>query len=286
MSLDRQLKVVDSYLDRIEAKFKPSGAELQPKESSKKTRRKPPPKEIEPELSLIQVSFPPTLLLPLPPSRSPSKTPSPGPTAIIHRTINPDYGHEALASASPPPPPSVSITVLSKHVASDKVRVVFKKSFDDLHTSTVPTRPVSSADFTTRKLPLQYLDIPVGEPLRYLEIPTKPKPRWEEGVTLPLVVLREGRMDDESNPYSAENLQLRAAVGNSVLRNTIDTARLPPPYKDFDPVIVEFDRGREVFDTRNQYSKDYVVKPKRKGSPSSNSYLIQPEVFAQAETKV
>lgn len=124
MSLDKQLKVVDSYLDRIEAKFH-AGSRRPPREASKKSRRKPAAQEGEAELSLIQVSFPPTLVLPQPPP--PPNSPSPGPTAIIHRTSNPAYAQPPLSSPAAPPP-SVSITVLSKHVASDKVRVVFKQS--------------------------------------------------------------------------------------------------------------------------------------------------------------
>ncbi|GAU87574.1 hypothetical protein RvY_00402 [Ramazzottius varieornatus] len=284
MSLDKQLKVVDSYLDRIEAKFQP-GSRRPHKEASKKSRRKPAAQEGEAELSLIQVSFPPTLVLPPPPP--PTNSPSPGPTAIIHRTSDPAYSQPAL-SLPAAPPPSVSITVLSKHVASDKVRVVFKQSFDQHRraTPTVSTRPVSSADFTIRK-PLKYLDIPLNEPLRYLDIPTKAdRTQWEEGVRLPAVVLREASMDYEAvdNPYSAENLKRRVAGGPSFFETALDPKSFPPPLTDSDPS--QFDRGGGQFDPRDQHSRQYVVKPKRKASPLKKSYLIEPEIFYQAESKV
>lgn len=125
------------------------------------------------------------------------------------------------------------------------------------------------------------------EPLRYLDIPTKAdRTQWEEGVRLPAVVLREASMDDDAvdNPYSAENLQRRVAGGTSLFGTALDPKNFPPPLTDFDPS--DFNRGGGQSSLREQHSREYLVKPKSKASPVKKSYLIEPEVFYQAESQV
>lgn len=188
-SLERQLSIVDEYLDRIESKFKKP--KIHQVDTDLSALSPPPP---PPHLSIVEISFPSQI------------TPEKGRDCPRFRT--PNGKTEEKFSESKPKSQSVSITVLSKLVNQDQVNVIFKKSFDseseeDLYSS---TEPHSMANFHQNYNSF-HENFPSGILSSAKAEYFHGKPRWSS--------LEESShsdsMEEDQNPYSLKNLNKRIA---------------------------------------------------------------------------
>ena len=293
-SLDRQLKVVDTYLDRIEAKFRQTDDTSVPHWSRIDQPSSPEPRE----LSLIEVTFPSSEELlsassrddrmpsppthttsPLPSSPAPS-TPSPPAAAAAARQIHP----AVPANPSGAKPHSVSITVLSRHKESDQVRVAFRQSFPSETTASSssplsptprPTRPVSRTSMGTAEQPPYPEVIAVSSPP---PPPPLPQPATNK------VSTATGNSED---PYSSENLTRRIAEKERRLKSG-PLSRVSCPGD-----AEEESTPRTVPDYRHNtdfyYNRDYFVKSTKPTGASSSvkpTTATVPEILARTENTV
>ncbi|OQV21242.1 hypothetical protein BV898_04729 [Hypsibius exemplaris] len=262
-SLDRQLKVVDTYLDRIEAKFRQTDSPVPPAWLQRHKPASPSP----PQLSLIEVTFPSrdvadsstTSPFPLSSrvSAAPAKASSPSPSSssvaatagVVARHYQPRV----------PKPQSVSITVLSKHIQSDRVRVVFKQSFDSEASAPIPvvpsvivspsTRPVSSASSsmgTTTTTTTHQPQPPAYQPAITVSS-SYPSPGSNFASTVHI---------GDGNPYSSENLSRRIAEKQRLLNSGVAASGIAVP----DSATLEDPLSyRPSSHIHSAYSRDYIV---------------------------
>ncbi|XP_055331535.1 uncharacterized protein LOC129583666 [Paramacrobiotus metropolitanus] len=171
-SLERQLAIVDEYLDRIESKFRKS------KFTRVDSNPRAAPVGSPAHLSVIEVSYPDTS----PQQHTPQRTSYPCPS-------------ECRTDDNPPNRHSVSITVLSRQINSEKINVVFKKSFgqSDSENSYQP----ETISFDT------YCPKPPSPPTTDVEcresVASREKTKWTKAIV----------MDENNNPYSGVNLSRR-----------------------------------------------------------------------------